>query len=107
MKRRFTISATLTILALISAVFAAPSPTPAGGAKQLSGIGYYAELGVCTDPAGQGASYALTLTGSLSGCHYVFVETGQCSPGGAYYEGVRKFQPRVALWQPWENISHS
>jgi hypothetical protein len=86
MKRRFTISATLTILTLISAVFAAPSPPPAERAKQLSGIGYYAEPGVCTDPEGQGASYALTLTGSLSGCHYVFVETGQCSPGGAYYE---------------------
>ena len=86
MKRRLAISATLTILALISAVFAAPSRTLAGGAKQISGIGYFAEPGVCTDPEGQGASYALTMTGSLSGCHYVFVETAQCSPGGAYYE---------------------
>ena len=86
MKRRLTISATLTILALISVVFAAPSPTAAGGAKQISGIAYFAEPGVCTDPEGQGASYALTMTGSLLGCHYVFVGTGQCSPGGGYYE---------------------
>ncbi len=30
--------------------------------------------------------YALTMTGDFSGCHYVFVETGRCSAGGAYFE---------------------
>ena len=88
MKRRFTISvlAALMIMALISGVFAGPSPMRVGGAKPISGIGYYAEPGICNDDEGQGASYVLTLTGSLSGCHYVFVETSQCRPGGAYYE---------------------
>ena len=59
----------------------------AGGAAQMSGIGYYAEPGQCNDdPEGQGASYALTMTGDLEGCHYVFVETARCSAGGAYRE---------------------
>jgi hypothetical protein len=26
------------------------------------------------------------MTGDLEGCHYVFVETARCSPGGAYTE---------------------
>lgn len=88
MKRRFTISAltALTLTVFISAVFAGPSATPAGGAKPISGIGYFAEPGACTDPQGQGASYVLTMTGSLSGCQYIFVGSSQCSPGGAYYE---------------------
>jgi len=83
MKRRFTILAltTLTMMALISAVVATPSQKGAKGAKQISGIGYFAETGACTDPQGEGADYILTLTGSLAGCHYVFVETARCSPG--------------------------
>ena len=88
MKRRIAMAAftALTMLVAISAGLAGPSPTPPEGAKQIAGIGYYAEPGACTDPEGAGADYALTLTGSLTGCHYVFVENGQCSPGGAYYE---------------------
>jgi hypothetical protein len=27
-----------------------------------------------------------TLTGDLTGCHYVFVEASRCLPAGAYYE---------------------
>ena len=86
MKRRFTILAltALTMMALISGVFAGPPPTQQ--AKQISGIGYYAEEGACTDAQGDGASYVLTLTGSLTGCHYVFVETTKCTPGGTYTE---------------------
>jgi hypothetical protein len=57
-----------------------------GGAAQISGIGYYAAPGQCNDPEGQGASYTLIMTGDLQGCHYVFVETSRCSPGGAYSE---------------------
>lgn len=87
MKRRFTIWAftALTMMILITGVFAGPSPTPQG-AKQISGIGYYAAAGACTDAEGENASYVLTLTGSLTGCHYVFVETAKCSPGGTYTE---------------------
>jgi len=88
MKRRSTISVltALMTMALISGVFAGPAPMRDGGAKAISGIGYYAEAGTCTDDEGQGASYVLSMTGSLSGCQYVFVETSQCRPGGAYYE---------------------
>lgn len=88
MKRRFPILAltALTMMALITAVFATPTAMQGKGAKQISGIAYFDVAGECTDAEGQGASYALTMTGSLSGCHYVFVEPGRCTPGGAYYE---------------------
>jgi hypothetical protein len=56
------------------------------GATQISGIGSFAEPGECNDPEGQGSDFALTMTGDLEGCHYVFVETARCSPGGAYTE---------------------
>ena len=88
MKRRFTTSAlaTLTMMALISAVFAGPSPTRSQGAKQIAGVGFFALEGECTDAEGNGSSYNLTLTGSLTGCHYVFVEESRCLASGAYYE---------------------
>ena len=88
MKRRFTTCTltALTMMALISGVFAGPAPVTPQGAKPISGIGYYAESGACTDSEGDGASYVLTLTGSLEGCHYVFIESSKCSPGETYYE---------------------
>jgi hypothetical protein len=63
------------IMALISGVFAGPAPMRVGERNRISGIGYYAEAGTCNDDEGQGASYVLSMTGSLSGCQYVFVET--------------------------------
>lgn len=88
MKRRFTIwaLAALIVMALIGGAGAGPSPVRAGGATQISGIGYYAAVGECNDSEGAGASYALTMTGDFTGCHYVFVEATRCTPGGAYYE---------------------
>lgn len=94
MKRTISALVALTMMALISAVFAAPTatrvegatPTRVEGATPISGIGFYAEAGACTHQEGEGASYILTLTGSLAGCHYVFVETSRCLPSGAYYE---------------------
>jgi len=74
------------MMALNSAVFTAPSPTRTEGATQISGIGYFAAAGECTDPEGQEADYALKMTGAFSGCHYAFVESSRCSAGGAYYE---------------------
>lgn len=55
-----------------------------GGATQISGVASYALPGECT--AHPGSSYNLSMTGDLEGCHYVFVETATCSPGGAYRE---------------------
>jgi hypothetical protein len=88
MKRRLTILAltALAVAALISVVLTVPSPALAGGATQISGIGFFAEPGQCTDLDGQGSDYALTMTGDLAGCHYIFVETAECSPGGTYVE---------------------
>ena len=76
-----------------------PAPRPSwatcGGATQISGIGFYAEPGACNDSEGQGSDYVLTMTGDLEGCHYVFVETATCSPGGAYSEtGTETFVGR-------------
>jgi hypothetical protein len=65
------------------------------GATQVSGLGSYAEPGACDDQEGQGSDYVLTMTGDLEGCHYVFVETATCSPGGAYSEtGTETFVGR-------------
>lgn len=89
MKQRFTSFAltVLTMTTLISAVFAAPFATRAGGgATQISGIGSYAAPGECTDPEGNGSDYALTMAGDFSGCHYIFVENARCTAGGAYSE---------------------
>ena len=88
MKRRFTTAmlTALAMMALLSAGSAASSPRQPQGATQISGIGAYAAPGACTDAEGQGSDYVLTMTGAFSGCHYVFVETSQCRPGGAYFE---------------------
>jgi hypothetical protein len=60
------------------------------GATQIDGIGYYAEAAECDYP-GEGADFALLLTGDLEGCLYVFVESFDCSPSGAYREEGREY----------------
>jgi hypothetical protein len=88
MKRRLTILTfiTLAIVTFISVASTAPSPAFAGGATQISGIGFYAEGDACDDPRGEGAAYALVMTGDLEGCLYTFVETAESSPSGTYRE---------------------
>jgi hypothetical protein len=88
MKRRLTILAltALAMVALISIVLTVPSPALAEGATQISGIGFPAETGECTDSQGEGSDFAIKMTGDLEGCHYVFVETATCSPSGIYLE---------------------
>ena len=88
MTRRLTILAltALAVAALISVVLTVPSPALAGGATQIAGIGFFAETDECADPDGQYADFALKMTGDLEGCHYVFVETAECSPSGTYKE---------------------
>ena len=89
MKRRISIQAFITyfaVIALVGTVLAAPPSSRGGGEKQISGIAAYAAPGECTDPAGAGSDYVLIMTGSFSGCDYTFVESSQCSAGGAYYE---------------------
>jgi len=55
------------------------------GATQISGIGYWDANDVCNS-AGQGADFALTMTGDLTGCLFVFVDEYECSPSGTYRE---------------------
>ena len=89
MKRRLTILelTALAVVVLISVVLTAPSPTHAEGATQISGIGFFAGGNECTDdPEGEGSDFALKMKGDLEGCHYVFVETSECSPSGTYRE---------------------
>ena len=88
MKRRSTILTltTLAAVALIGVVWTAPSPAFAGGATQISGVGFFAEGDDCDDPGGEGADYALVMTGDLEGCLYTFVETAESSPSGTYRE---------------------
>jgi hypothetical protein len=88
MTRRLTIVAltALVVMALSGVVLTAPSSALAAGATQIEGIGFFADTGQCTDPQGAGATFALLLTGDLEGCHYVFVESAECSPSGTYRE---------------------
>lgn len=60
------------------------------GTTQIAGVGFYDATDVCNS-AGQGASYALTMTGDLTGCFYTFVEEYDCSPSGTYRETGRDF----------------
>lgn len=71
----------LTLLTLVI-----PSPAFALGVTQISGIAYWPSPGQCADPEGVGSDYAVVMTGDLQGCHYTFVETSVCSPGGSYVE---------------------
>jgi hypothetical protein len=79
-------------IALVAAkdVSAAPSPALAGGATQVSGVGFYADEQTCDDPEGVGANYALILYGDLEDCLYTFVETAKSSPSGTYRETGRE-----------------
>ena len=79
-----------TALVAAKDVSAAPSPALAGGATQISGVGFLADDVTCDDPEGEGADYALILTGDLKGCLYTFVETAKSSPSGTYRETGRE-----------------
>lgn len=59
------------------------------GATQVDGIGYFDEADEC-DSGGQGATFAVSMTGDLEGCLYVFVEEYKCNSSGAYYEKGRE-----------------
>jgi hypothetical protein len=62
----------------------------AKGATQLSGIGYFDATDECNS-AGQGAAYAVNMTGDLQGCLYTYVDDFECSPSGTYREVGREY----------------
>jgi hypothetical protein len=88
MKRRLTIVTltTLAVVAFIGVVLTAPSPALAGGATQISGVAFFDVGSACVDPEGEGADFALIMTGDLEGCLYTFVKTQKSSPSGTYRE---------------------
>jgi hypothetical protein len=84
MIRRGTMLVAATLLALI---LAAPAAL-AGGATQISGVGFFDDPldPACNDPGGEDADYALVMTGDLEGCLYTFVGPAVSSPSGTYRE---------------------
>ncbi len=92
MKQRLILLAicALAVAALISLALRVPSPALAGGAMQISGVGFFDDTGQCTDPQGQGSDFATKMTGDLTGCVYTFVESAVCSPSGVYRENGRE-----------------
>lgn len=69
--------------------FISATARASNGATQIAGIGYYAEAAECDYP-GEGADFALRLSGDLEGCLFVFVESHECSPSGTYRETGRE-----------------
>ncbi|WP_139352792.1 hypothetical protein [Algoriphagus sp. A40] len=55
------------------------------GATQVDGIGYFDAADDCGSGS-QGATFAVSMTGDLEGCLFVFVEEFKCNSSGAYYE---------------------
>jgi hypothetical protein len=88
MKRRLTVFGltSMVLSALTSVVLTSNSSVLAEGAVRIGGIGYFAGEGECEDPQGEGADFALLMTGDLVGCHYVFIQEWECSPSGTYRE---------------------
>jgi hypothetical protein len=60
------------------------------GAKQFSGIGYFDADDACKS-ASQGATFALTMTGDLEGCMFVFVDEFSCTDGNYLEKGRELF----------------
>jgi hypothetical protein len=83
MMKRF---ASLSVNILLMLTLFLPSTAFALGAAQISGTAFWPAFGQCADPQGAGSNYAVVMTGDLQGCHYTFVETSVCAPGGAYAE---------------------
>lgn len=70
------------------------------GATQISGVGFLGTTNECSNPAGQGATFIIRMTGDLEGCLYSFVDEFDCTPSGTYREwgseyfvGTYKGQP--------------
>jgi len=60
------------------------------GAKKISGIGYLDANDACGS-AKLGAVYALTMTGDLEGCLYVFIDEYSCNNGDYVEKGRELF----------------
>lgn len=82
---------TLAVVVICTmAVFGFVDQASAGGATQISGIGYPSSPTDCDDavtgPDGQSPDIYTRLHGDLEGCQYAFIETHNCTPSGIYTE---------------------
>lgn len=64
-------------------------PASAQQATRIAGVGYFDEFDA-GDSGSVGADFALIMTGDLEGFLYVFVETAEYTPSGAYMETGRE-----------------
>ena len=71
-----------------------PIPVLAGGATQITGIGWPPSevqcLGVGVPEDELPYDFATALEGDIEGCQYVWVDSFKCSPGGTYLETGRE-----------------
>jgi len=61
----------------------------AKGGTKISGVGFIATDVECDAP-GEGALYAIKMTGDLEGCLFTFVDNYKCREDGLYYETGRE-----------------
>ncbi len=78
-KRAFVVISLFGVLGVIGIVSAQETTS-------FSGVAYFAGDGECMDEEGEGADFALNMTGDLEGCLYVFVAEAECRPHGQYVE---------------------
>jgi hypothetical protein len=105
----------LAVVAFVSVASTAPSPALAGGATQISGVGFFDEVDTC-DSDSVGADFTLIMTGDLEGCLYTFVETAESSPSGTYLEtgtdlfvasdGVSTFETTYRFEAKYEDVAN-
>lgn len=63
-----------------------PTPAFADGVSQMSGVAEFDVDGACADGEGAGSAFAVTMSGDLEGCLYIFIECVTCMPSGVYLE---------------------
>jgi hypothetical protein len=59
------------------------------GGTQISGVGFIATDVECDVP-GEGATYAVKMTGDLKGCLFIFIDSYKCRGNGFYFEKGRE-----------------
>lgn len=85
-KLSVVLAATACVSALMMTVPTLASPQQT---TRISGIGYFDEFDLC-DSGSVGADFALIMTGDLTGCLYVFIESATYTPSGTYMETGRE-----------------
>jgi len=87
--------ASILVILMISILFIGfVASANAEGMTQISGIGYWPDVGECISPSdGRYFDYSFKVTGDLEGCVYVTVDLDsvRCTPSGIYQERGTEF----------------